>query len=1122
MNSKTPLSPVPSSLFPLPSARRGSALLIVLGMMAFMVISAVAFSAYMRYSRLPSSYLRRSSASRLLAKAALAEAIDEIDAAIGNNPHPGLGTHYYTYDADSNSRRTGTSANRNGWYHRVYLGMEVVNGENVDNKLVSADETVSTLTLEGLAYIPPPLINEARYYSRRSAAAQWKTLDFEAGRYAFCALDVSDFLDVNSLAANCGRGSSAATRYSLAYALEDPNTHASYEVAPAKWDDFIKRFWTKTSADAAIGAVGLQQASSAKDRTSSSRVPLVSVADFNLALHALGGLGQIQSPFCTYLENTSESIYGGNSETSPYAERIRGMSFVTDGYFPPDREVASGDVIDLASEPGQPFAINFLEQANTSINDIQNTATPAAIELRKFISKPGLISLYDYLDDDNVPASLAVPSVERVPMVAAIEQNVSAAHLAFQSPAPGAEYCVQTGGARPSAGGPGQQSITMQQETIYKLDAGQFSAPGTVKVVVTYPFRRGTDLAGADDFRIDGYVEFFFTSGDFNFRTGSTADCLHLKPNGMNLEPENACNGVFGGMLSEQDFHPNNPNPQQETDSNVIKEFTLRTQNIAGQISSAVSSRPFLTVVKEWTENWVPNPMGGGTWQRDASSEHMVLAKADNSAQTSCGIPPLTVNGEADPDFATPATLAGWLNGGGSRNLQLRMVVWVRVRNGDGKTVDLVPACLFDDHTATGQNDSNGNGGGPRAAFVGQGGAPYPVMRFTCPAGVTVSAAGPALASGTSAAFDFQPTAVMCPDPRWNWAPEHWFATGAATAQGWRNDCGCDGAAGRDSDIFMATSDAGYMQSVYELAFLPRVTNFTGGYGNTDDTEDPADGRTEWATAIGGIRNFGFMWKTYRPYNLARAGDLTTDTLRDPFEQVGLVNDGGGMRINPYSDCTNVIMAAFANTPCDWWAAATEADTSVGVPSSDRSSAENFNRKYAFNAMNSNAKFAWKDLYAIAQQFIGCVRRRVNFKLDNSSIHAWKECFDGVLYNSDGYPNLNPSPQGDQVPDDMCMDWNGNDSEFCGLNTFVGPTDTLFDVDRKFLYGYWRECFAAKQQLFLVFVRAEPTMTGGSGLRNVPPQLGARAVALVWRDPTPSPDDRTPHRTRILFYRQFD
>ena len=73
------------------AARKGSALLIVLGMIGIMVISAVAFSAYMRYSRLPSSYLRRTSASRHLAHAAIAEAIDMIDVSIGDNPHPGVG-----------------------------------------------------------------------------------------------------------------------------------------------------------------------------------------------------------------------------------------------------------------------------------------------------------------------------------------------------------------------------------------------------------------------------------------------------------------------------------------------------------------------------------------------------------------------------------------------------------------------------------------------------------------------------------------------------------------------------------------------------------------------------------------------------------------------------------------------------------------------------------------------------------------------------------------------------------------------------------------------------------------------------------------------------------------------
>ena len=53
-------------------------------------------------------------------------------------------------------------------------------------------------------------------------------------------------------------------------------------------------------------------------------------------------------------------------------------------------------------------------------------------------------------------------------------------------------------------------------------------------------------------------------------------------------------------------------------------------------------------------------------------------------------------------------------------------------------------------------------------------------------------------------------------------------------------------------------------------------------------------------------------------------------------------------------------------------------------------------------------------------------------------------------------------------------------------------------------------------------------MMGGGSAKSTPPQLGARAVALVWRDPTKTDEtngtDRqpNPHRTRVLFYRQFD
>ena len=45
-------------------SQQGSALLIVLGFLSFMVVSAVAFAIWMRNERLPSSALRRSVATR--------------------------------------------------------------------------------------------------------------------------------------------------------------------------------------------------------------------------------------------------------------------------------------------------------------------------------------------------------------------------------------------------------------------------------------------------------------------------------------------------------------------------------------------------------------------------------------------------------------------------------------------------------------------------------------------------------------------------------------------------------------------------------------------------------------------------------------------------------------------------------------------------------------------------------------------------------------------------------------------------------------------------------------------------------------------------------------------------
>jgi hypothetical protein len=58
---------------------KGSALLVVLGFLTFMIISAVSFSIYMRTERQASSNYRHSVTARHLLESALFRAIDEVD-----------------------------------------------------------------------------------------------------------------------------------------------------------------------------------------------------------------------------------------------------------------------------------------------------------------------------------------------------------------------------------------------------------------------------------------------------------------------------------------------------------------------------------------------------------------------------------------------------------------------------------------------------------------------------------------------------------------------------------------------------------------------------------------------------------------------------------------------------------------------------------------------------------------------------------------------------------------------------------------------------------------------------------------------------------------------------------
>lgn len=1063
-----------------------------------MVVSAVAFAAWMRASRLPNSFLRRSSASRLLAKAAVAAAIDQIDAAIGNNPHPGVGQEPPRPNAGiTTSGSTGTqdTRTRNHWRGRVYIGT---------NQLHATSETVSPLCVEALAYIPPPLVNEARYYSRRSDAAIWRRLGFDSGRYAFCAIDVSDYFDVNALAANVGRGASPATRVSLAYLCENAS-HTDYDTQPSAWDTFMKNFRAKSAAEAEIDAAGTSSGGGASGTASADKVPLVSVADLNLALWDKRP-GDFTSYFCQYFGGSggSGSFYGGVTADGPAGEKVKRMTFVTDGYFPPSSETANESDenkkdYDLADDAYQPFPRERLKVSGTRLEPVLLYNDKTANRLANGLGRLGLALLWDYLDTDNVPLSLAMPSVERVPMVVGVSHTLNGtikiAKSVTTSGNPSEDgYEYKKGEKKPTTEAPG--SRTVAQVVTFTIDPVSFKSvvdPGVVEATLAYPFRRDES---AVSFTVDGHLALFFSSGTMGLRV-SNGDLLRLNGGKAFIDETSIRNGVFHFRL-DQNTVTFSPVTKQ---ADAVKKAQLVAKQNAN-LMSELNDTPLLTVVYVWDQTApaldpnLSNPTP--TWSPAEPPEGKIAAAASGfgslgDVRTHCSFPALKTTGEQDEDFANDDKLVQYLNGSQGTTFTLNAAVWLRVLNAAGETVDLVPAHIRDD-----QDYNSVNNQSMVELLKSKCGDEYPLMRF---AGASFPFSTTSLGN-VNAAFGFSPAGVMCSDPRWNWAPEHWWQSDAVDETAWLKRCGEDatdasganGGDGRSSDIFMATSDVGYMQSVYELAMLPRLATDLRTYGNSEVAGNMEDlgAMSDWPASFADTRNQSRMWKTYCPYR--RAGNIYADY----FENIGniegrIVCEGGGTKINPYSDSTNVVMAAFANTPTDWWAAAAQAESDVGVEPSVRENAKEFNRKYAFNEMANSevSKFAWADLQQIAMSYIQKVHASNDANVD------WEACFDD-------------------------LDWDGQNSEFCGLDTLTQNPGMLSDVDRRFLYGFWRECFAARQQLFLVFVRAEPQMLGGGATQQVPPQLGVRAMALVWRDPAATSKNEIPHRTRVLFYRQFD
>ena len=1151
-------------------SHRGSALLIVLGMLSFMVVSAVGFSIYMRQGRLPSSYLRRNVASRYLVKAALANAIEELDGGFmtkydigeesSNNPEQGrfFGIHDDPYpgivndnDGDRNEAKTGArdypyvngkgsykvSYCKNGdfWSHRVFCPFGLLPHPNDSQSQERPPLTVPTLTLEALAYLPPAIIDDVRKVSRLTRTAQWRTLPYDAGRFAYTVVNVSDLFDVNRLRADVPRNSGPDRIALGSLCADDPERPMAIN---AQNVTTLENILAEIDSDRDSAKGGI------------SKPPFTSLADFNLVAQGVSASGY--APFMDYIgKSAAKLVNESNVQTA-------NSLFVTDTWFP----VTVTNTYDLAVD--QPFVTydasgfpKVVDKLNKAKHGDQKDSIGDVFKANLGL---GNILLYDYLDSDNVPISLALPTTEAVPMIVGV-QAPEGFKLEFDNIQGEETGSFKVKGYYMEKGADGSMTKVPADVTIKRTcqRRGFVSFGGQnvfVKCLATYPFKRMVTTKRKKGFKVRAIMKVWFAPEGLQ-TSRPNGDRLYPYKNdvvsGGGVKPT-VGNGVVTFMSDEfitgKTFSGFSSDVEETDDA--LDTFTINFKELD-------VAMPVYWKVHEEIQQTMPEKTLCADEGTQYKSDYLSLAGMNNNDLCPNALRPLNalcegdasdwskeiegskfdINGAYDPD---PKRTAVTEMTGAPGPYRLYSAVWVQVLNEKGKVVDMVPACQKDDDDWLEVADTLGNQG---ALLLGDG---TPILNFMNTVNWSYDKAEDALKDSV----EFQWRALYAVDPRFNYAPEDWFmpnSNALVSPDEWKRILGLGttsqllGQDGRDRDIFMFVSDQEYLQSLGELQFLVDTREFDGNASSILERDWqknmecgllslPITNRKE--TDLGNKASLedkfvhgDKFWRTYSAYRNSSA--YGTDGI-NPFKlkQVGAGLDGldanivsgiGGFKLNPFSEDSRVINAAIIGTPFDYYVASTnDNQQQVGGYKNDLIADLTYDtmvKSYSFGE-NKLAKIDDK-LIDIVDAIRDSLTGRTTFDMDA----AWGD----LLW---------------QKYDDASQI---NDYNKIFLANDISLSEPLHGVDRKFLYSFWRECFDNRQQLFLIFVRAEPTAIGGGATGSLTSaQLGGRAVALVWRDPTvPTNGSRTPrtsinnrdefrdfkrdnapHRTRVLFYHQFD
>lgn len=1075
--------------------KKGSALLIVLGMFAFMLVSAVAFSVYMRASRAPSSYLLRNTSMRQVVKAAVARAIDEVDTAIGNDPFPGLG---YNHDYGGTGERDVNNYKNDNWHGRVFT----------PSNEVAMSETVSTLTLEGLGYLPPCLVNEARYWSRHTRTAKWHAFNYGLGRYAFSVVNVSDFFDLNNFITPASgdrrhylnRSSSPHGRVSPTYLFRGGNESAMNTGGAA-----ASAFLTAIATGSGIG-----------NEPPVDQVPFVSLMDFNLALLS-NPLGGFATPFGNLIKNNGSSTFLSGMEdaarrTVYMAGGWNGGSNLTWNAYQTTRRVS------LKYPECQPFAertwvMDGSANLTKCINDVR---TPFWLTIEPYIYPLTCALMCDYLDCDSVPVSLCIPSVEAVPMLCGVALNPDCV-----------KYTVSYVKGEPGA--PDDSGKKTRIDTCkIKVDIDDLET----LLTTVYPFASGSQ-GQSDNYRVESFARVFFVED-------STLDDGNLEDDGLR--------NSFFNLGDDFTWSVNNDNSSAAYMQVKIANGTVRTSDylqsgqgealekaaIKGDLGNGVSLSKNATVAELTVEI------------DESGNERVISANDPGEIDFYPRDLSARVNFKSAFESATPVTT----------KYRPCVAVWMRIVDANGKTVDMAPAIPAYDNL-NGSPENKGDVGIMDFNRTTGASAGAPALRFfakqaDASAGIEANSEYFKAQDGQEKKTQWKQTAYAVNDPRYNWAPEHWYAQNSGNpkdfwfdnVKNFRENAGKDWC---DPDIFMSVSDQGYLQSMYEFMMLPQIGNIITKEGmdcGALDLDPAGNYNGKVRLACGDVAHNRLMWRTYRAeafQNIDAADKAYWGNSLGYLERMPFDDADNGLRVNPYTDITNIMFGAFANMPLDWASAGTNFNNN-GISDKNYMKPESGDFKG-----NNDYIFEWsytyKDVYAMASFWMGLFGRTWNMD-ERSKLYGtddWKDVFDDhdlVYWRTGEVKEEPPGVDVDRVEQIL--------------------RDEMTSVDRKFLYGYLRGCFANTAQLFLVFVRAETTAGGAVG-------SGARAVALVWRDPAPPQDgsgnyvkatggsegpqygkdnaskylkplssdlpdetwrfqrrDYPPHRTRVLFYHQFE